>query len=161
MNKNQKQIGLQILSERYGLNVKANPTLAFLSIVCCCMSQTEVKEFFGLSDWEYNRIFDEKTEECSKRWHRSPRMAFKTMDAHMEKQDLDDCQFFLSFLLRKWVRNQYLCDLAKEVEALTDEDIFDGLGEDEFQVSEEDLDIVGELMFCHVADIYEAQNMTA
>ena len=56
MKKNQKQIGLQILSDFYGLNVTANPTLAFLSIVCCCMSKEEVKEFFGLSNWEYNRI---------------------------------------------------------------------------------------------------------
>lgn len=161
MKKNQKQIGLQILSERYGLNVKANPTLAFLSIVCCCMSQTEVKEFFGLSDWEFNRIFDEKTEECSKRWHRSPKMAFKTLESHMEKQDLDDCQIFLSSFLLGWVKNQYLCDLAEEVEALTGEDIFDSLEEDEFLVSEQDLNIIGQLMWEHVVDIYESQQMTA
>lgn len=161
MKKNQKQIGIQILSERYGLNVKADPTLAFLSIVCCCMSKTEVKEFFGLSDWEYNRIFDEKTEECSKRWHRSPKMAFRTLESHMEKQDLDDCQFFLSSFLLGWVKNQYLCDLAEEVEALTGEGIFDNLEEGEFLVSEQDLDIIGQLMWEHVADIYESQQMTA
>ena len=162
MKKNKKETtGVQMLSDIYGLDVTADSTLAFLSIVCCCMREEEVKEFFGFSSWEYDRIFTDAEGDCIKRWHRSPKMAFKTMDAHMEKQDLDDCQFFLSSLLWAWVRNQYLCDLAEEVEALTDEDIIDGLGVDGFQVSEEDLDIVGELMFCHVADIYEAQNMTA
>ena len=161
MKKNQKRIGLQILSDFYGLNVTENPTLVFLSIVCCCMSRTEVIEFFGLSDWEYNRIFDEKTEDCSKRWHRSPRMAFKTLDSHMEKQNLDDCQVFLSSLLWAWVRSQYLCDLAEEVEALTEKDIFDCLEEDEFHLSEQDLDIVGKLMWEHVAGLYESQQVTA
>ena len=100
-------------------------------------------------------------EDCRKRWHRSPKMAFKTMDSHMEKLDLDDCQVFLSSFLLDWVRNQYLCDLVEETEAITGKDIFYGLEEDEFQVSEQDLDIIGQLMWEHVADIYESQQRMA
>lgn len=162
MKKGKKQMtGIQMLSDIYGLNVTADPTMAFLSIVCCCMGEEEVKEFFGFSSWEYDRIFADADGDCLKRWHRSPKMAFNTMDAHMEKQDLDDCQVFLSSFLLGWLRNQYLCDLAEEVETLTGEDIFDRLEEDGFKVSEQDLDIIGRLMWEHVAEIYESQQITA
>lgn len=160
MKKNKKETtGIQMLSDIYGLDVTADSTLAFLSIVCCCMREEEVKEFFGFSSWEYDRIFTDAEGDCIKRWHRSPKMAFKTMDAHMEKQDLDDCQYFISFLLWGWIRNEYLMELGEEMEDITGDTIIDNLDDEyDFEVSEKDLDIVGHLMFKHLDEISENHN---
>ena len=142
--------GIQMLSDFFELDVIKNPTLGFLSIICILLSTVGLKDLCGLSNWEYNRIFEDNPED-GVRWHRSAKLAFNTIAAHMEKQNLDDCQFFISYLLREWLRNEYLMELGDEMESITGEDIIDYI-DDEYEVSAEDLDIVGLLMFRHLAE---------
>ena len=159
MKKNNKQMtGIQMLTEFFELDVIQNPTLGFLSIICILLSTRGLKELCGFSNWEYSRIFEENPER-GVRWHRSSKLAFKTIEAHMEKQNLDDCQYFISFLLWSWIRNEYLMELGEEMEGITGDTIIDNLDDEyDFEVSEKDLDIVGHLMFKHLDEISENHN---
>lgn len=156
MKKNNKQmIGIEMLSDFFELDVIKNPTLGFLSIICILLSTVGLKDLCGLSNWEYNRIFEDNPVD-GVRWHRSAKLAFNTIEAHMGKQNLDDCQFFISYLLWGWLRNEYLMELGEEMESVTGEAILDNL-DDEYEVSAKDLDIVGQLMFKHLDETHNPE----
>lgn len=150
-----KKNGIEMLSDFFGLDLIKNPTLGFLSIICIRLSTMGLKDLCGLSTWEYNRIFEDNPDK-DVRWHRSAKLAFSTIDAHMEKQNLDDCQYFISYLLWGWLRNEYLMELGEEMENVTGEAILDNL-DDEYEVSEIDLDIVGQLMFKHLDETHNPE----
>lgn len=158
MKKNQKQMnGIQMLSDFFELDVIKNPTLGFLSIICISLTTRGLKDLCGFSNWEYNRIFEDNPED-KVRWHRSAKLAFNTIEAHMEKQNLDDCQYFISFLLWGWLRNEYLMELGEELENITGEAIIDNLDDEyEYEVSEEVLDIVGKLIFMHLEETHNSK----
>lgn len=158
MKKNKKQmIGIQMLSEFCGLDVTINPTMSFLALVCHCLSRGEVKDLFGLSTWEYNRIFKEDFKDGF-RWIRSPRMAFKTLQEHGTKQNLDPYQDELSFFLWQWIRSEYMGALVEELEDITEEAILDEHCEEfEFSLSVEDLNEVGLLILAHAEEAYNPE----
>ena len=158
MKKNKKQmIGIQMLSEFCGLDVTTNPTMSFLALVCHCLSRGEVKDLFGLSTWEYNRIFKEDFKDGF-RWIRSPRMAFKTIAQHGAKHNLDPYQDELSFFLWLWIRSEYLGELVAELEDIAEEANVDELCEEfEFNMTEEDINEVGLLMLAHVHETYNPE----
>ena len=156
--KNTQMAGIQMLIDCFGLDVTSNPSLGFLAIMCCRLGTWELKDLCGLSNWEYHRIFEDDPEEGI-RWHRSAKLAFNTIDAHMEKQNLDDCQYFISFLLWSWLRNEYLMELGEEMESITGDAIVDNLDDEYvFDVSEQDLNIVGLLMLEHVQETQATKN---
>ena len=158
MKKNKKQmIGIQMLSEFCGLDVTINPTMSFLALVCHCLSRGEVKDLFGLSTWEYNRIFKEDFKDGF-RWIRSPRMAFKTLQEHGAKQNLDPYQDELSFFLWQWIRSESMGALVEELEDITEEAILDEHCEEfEFSLSVEDLNEVGLLILAHAEEAYNPE----
>ena len=153
MKKNKKEMtGIQMLSEFCGLDVTINPTMSFLALVCHCLSKGELKDFFGLSTWEYNRIFKDDYKDGF-RWIRSPRMAFKTLEGHGAKQNLNPYQDELSFFLWMWIRSEYLKELVGEMENITEEAIMDEFCEEYgFKLSKEELNEVGLLMLAHFAE---------
>ena len=117
------------------------------------MKKEDVQDFTGLTEWEYNRIFYEHPEDCLKRLHRSPKMAFKTLEARLAKQNLDPCQETFSIHLWNWIRDEYLCELADEVEQLIEENIFQDISEkDGFVICEDELNEVGLLMLMHIME---------
>ena len=158
MKKSKKQmIGIQMLSEFCGLDVTINPTMSFLALVCHCLSRGEVKDLFGLSTWEYNRIFKEDFKDGF-RWIRSPRMAFKTLQEHGAKKNLDLYQDELSFFLWQWIRSEYMGALVEELEDITEEAILDEHCEEfEFSLSVEDLNEVGLLILAHAEEVYNPE----
>ena len=158
MKKDKNQLtGIQILCGCFDLkeSMANDPTKAFLGIVCCGMTRDQLKDYCGFSDWEYDRIFCDDPETNS-RWYRSLKMAFQTMDAHMNKQNLDDCQYYISFLLWSWIRDEYLNELGDEMENVVGESVIDSLDNElGFEADKTDLNIVGELMLVHFVDTHD------
>ena len=162
MKKNKKEMtGVQMLSEYCGHDVTTNPTMYFLAIVCRCLSSEEVKDLFGLSNWEYKRIFKDDFKE-GYRWLRSAKRSFKTLDKHIMKQNLDACQDELSQHLWGWARGMYIYELSEALEESLWENPLEGREDNfEFNISAEELNEIGLLIMLHYEEATNPETIIA